>query len=190
MDTLDQHLRLLFLPWVSKAGEQLVANGNRLAHYTRAEVGLQIIGGRRIWMRNASVMNDFSEIEHGQLCLRAAWASDPGIAFRNWLGGLFPQALERVVRGYDEMLYQLKHRKFMVSVSEHPPGEEDQLGRLSMCRAYGGSSGVALIMRTAPFLIESDVLKAHSAPVLYKGNRGSETISASGRARLCEAKAS
>lgn len=45
--------------------------------------------------------------------------------------------------------------------------DEDNLGRLSMWRAYGGRNGVALVLNRTPFEAETDDLKAYSAPVFY-----------------------
>jgi hypothetical protein len=44
----------------------------KLAHYTSAENALNIINGQTMWLRNAGVMNDHSEIEHGRGILHAA----------------------------------------------------------------------------------------------------------------------
>jgi hypothetical protein len=52
--------------------QRLKDAGRKLAHYTTAENGLKIIEGKTIWLRNAAVMNDFSEIQHGRDCLK--WA--------------------------------------------------------------------------------------------------------------------
>ena len=42
----------------------------RFAHYTSADVAMQIIkakpDNRSLWLRNATEMNDFSEVEFGQ----------------------------------------------------------------------------------------------------------------------------
>src|SRR5690606_23126401 len=60
----------------------------------------------------------------------------------------------------------LENGTYLTCLSEHEP-EEDNLGRLSMWRAYGGRSGVALVLNRTPFEADTDVLKAYSAPVFY-----------------------
>lgn len=46
----------------------------KFAHYTSAQVATDIIKApgedRCLWLRNAMLMNDFSEIEYGQQLLR------------------------------------------------------------------------------------------------------------------------
>lgn len=55
---------------------------------------------------------------------------------------------------------------YLACVSEHQKAE-DHHGRLSMWRAYGGQTSVALVMNYEPFLSPSDVLRAYFSPVLY-----------------------
>jgi hypothetical protein len=45
----------------------LKRSGCKFAHYTSAENALNILAGRSLWLRNAAVMNDHSEIEHGRI---------------------------------------------------------------------------------------------------------------------------
>ena len=54
----------------------------------------------------------------------------------------------------------------MLCVSEHLP-EEDRHGRLSMWRAYGGQTGVALVLNGGVMFRESHALGAYSSPVAY-----------------------
>jgi hypothetical protein len=44
-----------------------------------------------------------------------------------------------------------------------------------MWRAYGGNSGVALVMNSSAFVRPSDVLKAYTSPVAYLSEQGFET---------------
>ena len=43
---------------------------------------------------------------------------------------------------------------YLTSISEHR-NKEDTFGRLSMWRAYGETTGVALVMNNSPFLTPS-----------------------------------
>lgn len=56
--------------------------GRKFAHYTTAENALNIIAGLSVWLRNAAVMNDHLEIEHGRAIigkvLEDQWVSDCG----------------------------------------------------------------------------------------------------------------
>lgn len=61
----------------------------KLAHYTSAENALNIINGETMWLRNAGVMNDHSEIEHGRGILHAPWSC------RRWAGGCILSSIAR-----------------------------------------------------------------------------------------------
>jgi hypothetical protein len=61
----------------------------------------------------------------------------------------------------------LLHRdSFITCVSEHRT-EEDLIGRLSMWRAYGKTTGVALILNSEPFHTPTDALSTFVSPVAY-----------------------
>lgn len=54
----------------------------------------------------------------------------------------------------------------IISLSEHDD-TEDNFGRLSMWRAYGGKTGVALVLNPQIFRSETDAMGVYSAPVNY-----------------------
>lgn len=75
---LALRLERIFMPYAmtqraaayrEQTGKSLDAatNGDRLrfAHYTSADAALKIIDSKRIWMRNASCMSDYREVQHG-----------------------------------------------------------------------------------------------------------------------------
>ncbi|NGM50667.1 DUF2971 domain-containing protein [Caulobacter sp. 602-2] len=144
--------------------------GKRFVHYTSAQNGLTIIKNAEMWMRHASVMNDFMEIEHGAECLKAAWDSQAGQVFKTWLAGLFDGFLDRLVNEYNNGQEHLKNETYLTSVSVHEDGAEDAYGRLSMWRAYGATTGVALVVNPTAFMGDSEVLGAYSAPVIYQNH--------------------
>ncbi len=140
--------------------------GGRLVHYTTAEAAYQIITGRKVWLRNAAVMNDFSEISHGISCLHEAWASPGGAALQEMLERLRVGLRDELAGLFDGHAESLRTHTYLTSLSEHDD-VEDQLGRLSMWRAYGGNAGVALVLNSAAFTAATDAMKAYSAPVFY-----------------------
>ncbi|MCA3693759.1 DUF2971 domain-containing protein [Aquidulcibacter sp.] len=156
----------LLLPYSDERRTEF-ENGKRLAHYTSAAAAYQILTNQEVWLRNASMMNDFSEIQHGIDCLGAAWRSRGGKQLREMLDRIEPGLSERIARLFDSNSFILQQNTFIVSLSEHDDNEDDY-GRLSMWRAYGGSSGVALILNPTAFLSDTDEMKVFSAPVLYK----------------------
>jgi hypothetical protein len=164
----EDQLRILALlhPQSFRKMEELAQRQGRFVHYTSAAVAFSIIQHRTVWMRNARTMNDFSEVEHGKECLFAAYESSAGErlqAFLNKLHAGFTEALEQSFNGW---FPDIQTNTFITCFSEHLDSE-DQLGRLSMWRAYGRKNGVALVFNNKPFLLPSDALQAYSSPVSY-----------------------
>ena len=144
---------------------ELVENKRLVAHYTTSENGLKLLNSKTFWLRNSALMNDFSEIEHGHRCLDYALGSgglhDRLSAVLNRAHpGLWPQILARLAKqrvNSDQHVY-------LTSLSETEAN--DDLGKLSMWRAYGGRGGVAIIFKTKVFETEND-LGFYNSPVLY-----------------------
>jgi hypothetical protein len=149
--------------------QELKDSGRKLAHYTSAENGLNIIKGKTIWLRNAAVMNDFSEIEHGRACLN--WA----LQNTNLLSRLaaliephHPNLCQEVLQWLNEADLDARLFTYITALSEH--SADDEVGRLSMWRAYGGNAaGVALVMNTDFLDLDDTQLEAVTSPVLYGG---------------------
>ena len=156
----------IFVPHDAERRAQLEA-GQRLVHYTTAEAAYKIITGKQVWLRNALLMNDFSEMQYGLNCLQSAWASQAGDRLRDWLDRVVPGLKDEVVSTFDAHADGLKVATFMMALSEHEI-DEDEIGRLSMWRAYGGKNGVALVLNPTIFTAQTDGLKAYSAPVIYQ----------------------
>ncbi|MFN3959467.1 MAG: DUF2971 domain-containing protein [Parvularculaceae bacterium] len=141
-------------------------NGKRLVHYTRAESAYKIITGKQVWLRNAQLMNDFSEIQHGINCLTKAWDSQTGKSLQNLLDRIKPGLRDELAALFDGHAADLRLATYIFSLSEHEDGE-DRLGRLSMWRAYGGRTGVALVLNSTVFNSDTDAMKVFSSPVFY-----------------------
>ncbi len=128
---------------------------------------MSIITNQEVWLRNAQCMNDFSEVEHGLHCLTTAFKSeDDGKAFQGLLESIFPGIINEFTKIFDSWLPSFRSSTYIACVSEHPP-EEDEYGRLSMWRAYGGKMPVALVLNKEPFLVDTDAFHAYSNPVAY-----------------------
>lgn len=157
-------------PYANRRIEEARTKNVRFSHYTSAFAALQIIEKKEVWLRNALLMNDFSEVQHGQDRLRSAWHDDS-------LGGRLKQLLENVrvglsgelAQAFDQRAHDRISQTYLISISEHGNGslDEDHYGRLSMWRAYGGATNVAFVFKNTPFLTESDALSAFTNPVLY-----------------------
>lgn len=138
----------------------------RFVHYTSAEVAFKIIQYGKIWMRNAIATNDYSEVQHGEACLRFAWKSDAGKKMAALLNELYPGMSNDVVRKHDSTFDIVRTNTYITCVSEHNTSE-DITGRLSMWRAYGATNGVALVINQTAMMSTVDDLKAYSSPVEY-----------------------
>ncbi len=156
----------LFVPHIL-ARRAVFQTGKRLVHYTSAEAAYRIICGKQIWLRNAQMMNDFSEIQHGINCLIEAWASENGRALQDMLNRIKGGLRDELAQLFDGHAEGLRIGTFITALSEHEDSE-DQLGRLSMWRAYGGRAGVALVLNNTAFAAETDEMHVFSSPVFYQ----------------------
>jgi hypothetical protein len=160
----------LAFPYETRRFQEVFDKGLKMAHYTTAENAALILKNQTPWLRNAQLMNDFSEVSYGTSCLTSALAMGVGkqleIALDSAHGGLWSSIAEFL----NSMEWQTRSHTYLTSVSAHDP--DDMLGRLSMWRAYGGpTSGVAIIFNTEVFANDAGQLNTYSSPVSY-GNEG------------------
>ncbi|MBT8420069.1 MAG: hypothetical protein KJO08_04320, partial [Gammaproteobacteria bacterium] len=169
MDSEHKAFAALFMPHHISKGDALESGKFKFVHYTSAESAMHIIKNRQVCMRNAQCMNDFMELEHGHECLIQAYKSDPeGKKFQEIIESAHPGLLEDVTQMFDGWMPHLRNSVFIACLSEHPR-DEDDYGRLSMWRAYGGDQSVALVLNNIPFLSDTSLLKVFSTPVIYQG---------------------
>jgi hypothetical protein len=170
-----RHMRI-FHPWALDHIQDFEKSGRPFVYYTQCNTALQIIKHGEFWMRDVRYMNDFREVRHGLDCLRAAYKSDEGDGFRSVLDSLHCGIAQKAMDAISQDAASLCESTFAICVSEHgdelakegDAGEEDQHGRLSMWRGYGGSTGVALLLNPAPFFYSgSSKLSAYASPVAY-----------------------
>lgn len=158
-------LRALFFPYATQQMVTLAKNGC-LVHYTSASAAACILKSKEVWMRKTRAMNDYSEVLHGRDCLIEAYNGAAGAHFKRALENVFPGLTTKLEDLFNGWLPHFEKDTFVTCLSEHPP-IENELGRLSMWRAYGQGTGVALAVNSAPFESETDALKAYSSPVAY-----------------------
>lgn len=166
MDIAD--LNRVFLPHafeeVARAKDQNV----RFAYYTTADTAIKLLRSKEMWLRNARLMNDFSEVEHGIKCYEEVLHGKVGDELFDLLDDIHDGVSGHLLSWLDQSRERITQGTYVVCVSEHDPSE-DQLGRLSMWRAYGGKSGVALVFSTDALLGDREQLGAFSGPVVYGG---------------------
>ncbi|PCJ71832.1 MAG: hypothetical protein COA62_04515 [Rhodobiaceae bacterium] len=146
--------------------------GKRFVHYSSAEAAMNILENREIWMRKPSLMNDFTEFKYGrELLLNVYGHHDVGKKFRSLLNRMFPGFCDELEKKINVWLPWFRNETYILCMSEHLP-EEDEIGRLSMWRAYGGETGVAIVMKNTPFVQVTDKLAAYSSPISYVNKDG------------------
>ncbi|APX67987.1 MULTISPECIES: DUF2971 domain-containing protein [unclassified Brucella] len=172
----DLRLSSIFMPRAMKELKRFVEpNGPDFVHYTSAENFMNIfnVAAPSIWMRNAKCMNDVSEIEHGLSRITLALSENNRLKrLKAALNGCHDQLGEYSIGYFNHHLNGFLSDTYITCVSEHDAVKEDDIGRLSMWRAYGqGSIGIAIVLNKFPFLSETNYLEAFSSPVAYIGDR-------------------
>jgi len=162
----EQRIQSIFFQEYLSEAARVQKEGTRFAYYTSSDVAFLILKNKEIWLRNTMAMNDYMEVEYGLNCLINAYKSDSGKFFQSALDGCFSNLTKDIESHFNAWIPAFKRDTFVTCFSEHSP-HEDINGRLSMWRAYGGRSGVALVFNNAPMFLKTQELAAYSNPVAY-----------------------
>lgn len=140
----------------------------RFAHYTTAEAALGIIRTKRLWMRNATCMVDFREVQHGFNILQSYFDPKRTKQFADALDLSVPGAAMSAITNFNSWWQnKLALNIFVASMSEHSDSE-DLHGRLSMWRAFGASSTrIAIIINIPRYSGAAEALRLLFSPVAY-----------------------
>ncbi len=163
----------IFFSYAAGKARAVREKNTRFAYYTTAETALKILRNREVWMRNARTMNDFEEIAYGRDIVVKGYKSETGKAFQAALNSIFPNFCADFEQLFDQWLPLFLTETFITCFSEHADNE-DNLGRLSMWRAYGKQNGVALVANNSVFMSSTDSLGIYSSPVAYLTQAGME----------------
>jgi hypothetical protein len=136
---------LPMLPRLDSRLTELRQSGATFFHYTSAASGHLILKNRQFWLRNARLMNDYSEIRHGMTLLRFMMDDSSGRLLIDRLATIEPSLPARFFEAINNWDKVFHYGSYMGCLSEHQPAD-DQYGKLSMWRAYGGEAGAALIL--------------------------------------------
>ena len=162
LDHETERFLRIFCPGEVERLEEIWSNA-RLVYYTSAETVKSIIENREVWFRNASLMNDYSEISYGLRLLTRAVSGPVGERFGRIANGLFPDATDSAAELLKPRIPDWHLETYLSCWSLHHHSE-DHNGRLSMWRAYGD---VALVLRNRAFGAFGDELGMQSLPVNY-----------------------
>lgn len=160
----------ILMPYATAAHARIEA-GMRFVHYTSAQSALEILQSKCVWMRNATCMNDYNEMRYGLRCLIDAFQTDAGTAFNAALDDCYPNLAKDLDDKFTAVAPHLIEHTYISCISEHSDDEE-LYGRLSMWRAYGSSTGVALVFNNGPFVRPSSAHCIWTTPVAYIGASG------------------
>lgn len=156
----------IFMPYEMNELSKVIALNSRFVHYTSAGVLESILKNKCVWMRNATTLNDSREVQHGVDCLTSAYNGESGRSLTKLLETLYPGSTLQLKQRLNDLLPSLRSGTYLTCVSRHLE-TEDHYGRLSMWRAYGGATGVALVLNNTAFKSASNALGVVSSPVLY-----------------------
>jgi len=165
--TATKLLEVLF-PYANRSRERMATANGRFVHYTSAENALKIIQSKCIWMRNATCMSDYREVNHGRDALNR-YFNTPGRrqAFDAAVDACSPSMAADAFGLFDAWWHATQLETYITSISEHDD-REDVHGRLSMWRAFGYSTArVAIIVRINLDVGANLELGAELSPVGY-----------------------
>lgn len=139
----------------------------RFVHYTSAEAALKIIRTKRFWMRNTNCMADYREVQHGfDIYNRYFQKPEKRKAFDEAFDACSHGVAAEAIAAFDNWWNDLRLNTYISCVSEHPE-TENLHGRLSMWRAFGGGTRVAIILRFPYISASAFALAVTFSPVAY-----------------------
>jgi hypothetical protein len=163
LDEATTKFNEIFCPGLLEEFAATVSENRRFVYYTSADTAMKVFKNHELWFRNATVMNDFSEISYGLDLIRKTFSDKEGERFREVVEGIFVGTIDQAGALLSDWEFDWKYETYMACVSVHDP-DEDTNGRLSMWRAYGD---VAIVVNNGPMMVVTDNLGVFSTPVLY-----------------------
>ena len=146
----------------------------RFVHYTTADAALSIIRTKRFWMRNTNCMSDYREVQHG-FDMFDKFFSDTAKykSFTQALDDCWPGVASEAIAAFNKAWHDIRLNSYIACLSEHQDSE-DSNGRLSMWRAFGGTTTRIGIVFSLPYYSLSILsLGLTFSPVAYLiGTRG------------------
>lgn len=158
----------VFMPYAMRQQRTVYENQTRFVHYTSAEAALSIIKSKRLWMRNATCMSDYREVQHGFQILNDFFTDEAKKkALVDAIDACVPGAALEAIALFDQWWNDIALNTYISSISEHD-NKEDLHGRLSMWRAFGGNiARVAIVFRIPYYSEASTALSIMFSPVAY-----------------------
>jgi hypothetical protein len=118
-------------------------------------------------MRNTNCMSDFSEVQHGfDILQRFLAIKEKKESFTDALDDCIPGVASEAVTAFNNCWKDIRFNSYIACLSEHQDSE-DSNGRLSMWRAFGGTSTRIGIVLNLPYTFSSLPLNIIFSSVAY-----------------------
>jgi hypothetical protein len=153
----------IFWPDAMDQTIEVEKDGRRFAYYTTAETAIKVFRNKELWFRNATVMNDYSEIAYGIRMTSQVMDGQEGVRFKKAVSDIFLGIMKRVGENFERSKFDWHSETYLACISLHDD-KEDTMGRLSMWRAYGDT---AIIINNTPLTAVTGDLGVYSMPVQY-----------------------
>jgi hypothetical protein len=181
---LGVRLEGIFMPYARRQRDGLYDSGAkpaaRFVHYTSAEAALKIIESKRVWMRNTTCMADYREVQHGFEMFERFFSDEKrNKEFYAALDAVSPNIAAEAIYLFNQWWNNIRFNTYITSISEHDD-REDLHGRLSMWRAFGGTTArVALVLRLPWFSGGgAEALNLMFSPVAYLREEEAQAVMA------------
>src|SRR5262249_33919387 len=170
LEQIQLGLRLsgIFTPYFRSRRDSMYDSGAkesvRFVHYTSPEAAL-----KRAWMRNATCMTDYRELQHGFAILHRFFADEERKKrFHAVLDAVSPNIAAEALNLFNQWwMNDIQLSTYVTSISEHDD-REDLHRRLSMWRAFGGQTArVAIVLRIPWYSAALQALSLIIGPVAY-----------------------
>jgi hypothetical protein len=162
----DDKMLSVFFPYaLQKMQEVGAGEGTQFAYYTTAKVAMSILTKKEFWMRNANAMNDYMEVKYGLECLSQVSTTNAYGTFKSALNSAHPNLSDELDTHFGSWVPSILSDTYVTSLSAHTPSDNN--GRLSMWRAYGGKTGVAIVIDGKVVLSQKNSVSLHAGPVMY-----------------------
>ena len=137
----------IFFPYHDRQHRRIKDDGVRFAHYTCADTAFKMIKNQEIWLRNVALMSDYNEFEHGKhFLIKLFEESLEGQEMRQVFNEIAAGTFDSTYTNFKSWAPIIKNDFYVSSFSEHE-NKEDDIGKLSMWRAYGANTGVAIVFK-------------------------------------------
>ncbi len=152
---LLMQLDSIFVPDANKQRAEAYAEAQlRLVHYTSAEAALSIIKSKRMWMRNTNCMADYREVHHGFNIFYEFFEHKAKKEFVTQLDQCVHGVADEAITLFNQNAINrgpngIRFNTYIASLSKHDD-TENNYGRLSMWRGFGGSNTRVAIVFSIP----------------------------------------